>query len=265
VTRFGNDPDADIREYVADGMERKVLLLSRLERADDAIAASDEMLGRYADAAEPTIRRGIWRTLLRKTYVLLGGGRVDEGIVVADALVAGIDSVGPNEADDLVSAAMLVKTLGLFTQDRYEEALELCDMLVSRFGDSDDRVVRGNAVQALGNKAACMLRLGELDEALNAQREMATRFGDDAVAAFDRVISDALKSSGALPRSQVAEAMARKAFVLCELGKRDEAEAILVDLIARYSDDDDTMVQMVRLNAEDFLRQLRDESDEDDI
>ena len=59
-------------------------------------------------------------------------------------------------------------------------------------------------------------------------------------------------------------ALARKAFVLHELGRREEAEAVLVDLIARFEDDDHTQVQLVRLNAEDFLEHLRDESEEDD-
>jgi len=83
---------------------------------------------------------------------------------------------------------------------------------------------------ALADKIGKLMLLERYEQAVACSDELLVHFDDTADPEVRAHPSD-VKS-----RQLVAEALRRKAFVLHELGRRGEAKAIRVDLIARFED-----------------------------
>ncbi len=59
VKRYGDAPEAALREQVAQALFNKDVRLGQLQRSEEEIAVYDEMVKRYGDAPEAALREQV--------------------------------------------------------------------------------------------------------------------------------------------------------------------------------------------------------------
>ncbi len=109
-------------------------------------------------------------------------------------------------------------------------------------------------MSATASKVMVLGRLGREDEAGSVHDDMVERFGEEALAMFDN-------ASDPRARGQVATVLARKALILRDLGRRDEALRTLSEVIGRFDEDENADVKMIVSEAREALEEMIDESD----
>jgi tetratricopeptide (TPR) repeat protein len=172
--------------------------------------------------------------------------------------------------------ALLNRGVCLDAVGDHQGAIGAYDELVGSFGDADDPVTRDQVIRARVNRASALLAVDELHEALTVadgliaeldpsealeaeQLAMTVRLRAAALRALDRrdeaaaSLADIDRCADEDPaaRSQVAAAQRERAEMLAELGRSDEAIAILEAAVERFTDDPDPVVVEVLV---DLLR-----------
>jgi tetratricopeptide (TPR) repeat protein len=259
VARYGEAAEPELGETVAQALSRKAAVLARLGRDEEALSAYDDLLARVDEAVgsgglrEPgarvddlgsgALRELGMRALQGKIEVLRGLGRNDEAIVVADALVARLEADEDPGRLVLLGDTLIAKAADLVAGERWEEALEAFDAVVARLEGEDDPALRRRVVLAMSNGVVAFTQLNRLDEASATHRDMVTRFGEDAIATFEELASEFAGAVEPEQRRHAIGALVNKAGVLGELDRPDDAVAALTELIDRFEDDPDEVIQ----------------------
>jgi len=153
------------------------------------------------------------------------GGHGEEKLDLYDrALAAGT-------ADDETTAILLVnKGIALGELGREDEAIRVCDEVVSRFADAPEAGIREQVVRALLSKDITLGQLGRGEEAIRVSDEVVSRFADAPEAGI---------------REQVAKALLNKGVRLGELGRREEAIRVYDEVVSRFGDAPETIREQV--------------------
>ncbi len=248
---------------VAKALEQKAIRLRELGRLDEAAAAYDELLVRFEAAPESEIQERLERAEVEKLNVLLFFDP-EQVLVLADALAG-----RPDDTDDLESmrralVRLLAKSSALMALGRGDEALEIYEEIGDRFADATDPVMREQVAVTLANKIAWLFQDGRLEEAEAAQEDLAARFGESALAAFDAIVARYGADADPGLRSQAAVVMLNKAALLTQLGRHQEALAVTEQLIDRFEEEEDEAIERAVGMARDVREQLADAVDDDD-
>ena len=91
-----------------------------------------------------------------------------------------------------VATALVLRGGALVAQNRRQEALEACDEVVRRFGESEIPVVLGWVAKALVNMGAVRGDLNRPQDALEAYAEVVRRFGESDSPVFSVEVKEAL-------------------------------------------------------------------------
>jgi tetratricopeptide (TPR) repeat protein len=154
VSRFGDAPEAGIREQVARALFGKSMTLGGLGRREEEIRGYEEVVSRFGDAPECGIRDLVAIALTNKADTLVQLGHGEEAIVVfeevvsrfGDAPEAGIreqvakaqtarDTVlRAGESRGEAERATLLLAENLMRQGRFADAVGLLDDLLARLG-----------------------------------------------------------------------------------------------------------------------------------
>jgi tetratricopeptide (TPR) repeat protein len=177
-------------------------------------------------------------------------------MVVSDALIERLDAEDDPNQLMVLGDAFIAKGRALFNEERWDEAIALFDALVKRFQDSTDSKLRGRAAVALSNKTAALGQSGRMKEAIATQKDMATRFGEDAIAAFDEIAQHFEHATDPALREQIVGVLFNKAAVLSELERRREAVRVFAEIIDRFEDDDNPRIEHVVGVAREAREQL---------
>jgi tetratricopeptide (TPR) repeat protein len=87
VERFGDAPEAALREQVAQALFNKGNRLGQMNRSEDAIAAYDEVVKRFGDAPEAALREPVAKALVNKGVTLGQMNRSEDAIAEYDEVV----------------------------------------------------------------------------------------------------------------------------------------------------------------------------------
>jgi hypothetical protein len=211
--------------------------------------------------AAPELRERVDHALSSKGALLVEADRDGEALATYDALIARLEGDTESELAVRWADAMLGKGFVLFKESR-AEAADVFESVVERARHSDDAELRKRAVPALTNKFMTFGHLGREDEALAAHRELAERFGAEALAAYDEQIKRFADAVEPTQRHALRAALTNKASLLMELGRRKEAIALQEQLLAWFEGDEDPyaaeLVAMVRGVREQLLKDTRD-------
>jgi tetratricopeptide (TPR) repeat protein len=232
VARYGDEEALSARLLVSSALGRKATLFAANGRFEEQVTALDELLQRFGDAPEPELRHTVAEALRMKSLRLLRLGRRDEAFVIRDALVSRFEKTGLLTE---VAEAVLKVAAGLFEEEELEGALGTARVLLSSLKDSDEAELRSVAIRASGIMVVCLEKLGRLDEAEVAHDQFVA-FGEEALALYDDAARRAKQHPDPQRTSELATVSVRRAILLAELGRREEALAALNQVIDRFGD-----------------------------
>ena len=245
-------------------------LFGELQRAEEALAAYDELLAQFKDTAEPRLRELVAKTLRNKGVNLGRLQRSEDELASYEELLARFTDATEPTLREQVAVALLNKgvRLGRLQPPRTEEELAAYDELLARFEDATEPVLREQVAKALLNKG---ITLGQLqpprtEEELAAYNELLARFEDatepvlrevvamallnkgvwlgrlppprsaEAVVAYDALLARFEDATEPVLREQVAKSLFNKGVTLGQLQRSEEELAAYNELLARFED-----------------------------
>ena len=275
------EPDARTEEHpeaaAARALFDKVVALGNGERADDALAACDELVSRFAASDSPLVLDQIAKALVTKGGLLAQTNRQEEALVSWDEVV---HRFGESHIPTLLEAAAKAlgnKGIALSELNRIEEALVTYDEVIHRFGESRTLAVLEAVAAALVNKGIALRKLNRYEEALAAYDEVMHRFVEgrtpdlletvanalgnkgivlnllnrpkEALAACDEVVRRFGESRTPALLHVVAGALGNKGIALNRLNRREEALAAYDEVVRRFGESRSPALLEVVANA----------------
>ena len=269
------DPDTRTEEHPEAAAARvlfdKVVALGNGERADDALAACDELVSRFAASDSPLVLDQIAKALVTKGVLLAQTNRQEEALVSWDEVV---HRFGESHIPTLLEAAAKAlgnKGIALSELNRIEEALVTYDEVIHRFGESRTLAVLEAVAAALVNKGIALGKLNRYEEALAAYDEVIHRFvegrtpdlletvarvivnrgvvlselsrQEEALAAYDEVVRRFGESRNPALLEAVALAVGNKGIVLNEMNRPEEALAACDEVVRRFGESEVLLLQ----------------------
>jgi len=191
VARFGDAPEAALREQVARALFNKGLTLGQLNRSEEEIAVYDTVLARFGDAPETALRASVARALFNKGVRLGQLNRSEEAIAVYDAVLARFGDAPEAALREQVAMALFNKGVRLGQLNRSEEEIAVYDTVLARFGAAPEAALRERVAKALVNKGVTLGGLKRHKEANAAFDEAIKRFGDAPEAELQKLVETA--------------------------------------------------------------------------
>jgi tetratricopeptide (TPR) repeat protein len=148
---------------------RKAIALSKLKRYDDAITTCDRAWKRVGHLVEPIAREDMATLLVMKAHALSALGRADEAIELYDEIVTRYE--GEDGRLRALAVLALLDKAGVVARAYPEQAVDICDGIVSRFGDATNSDVREVVACVLHAKGLILERLRRYAEAESAYRQ----------------------------------------------------------------------------------------------
>jgi CHAT domain-containing protein/tetratricopeptide (TPR) repeat protein len=228
--RLGGSPATGLRRWLASGLGLRGVALAQDGRPAEAIAALDDLAGRFSGADDdPEVRKQLAGALFNKGMVLIDLGRDDEAIVAFDLAAS---EFGDDASSDVLSevATALIGKVGLLVMQGQVDAA------AAAVGELD-RGIRA------GDLAAAMR--GELAPALADQAAWLLGTNRDAGRALaDRIVRMVCDDPDPAVRQRAAQTLDAQARRLTELGDPGAA-AVSFGEIARIFDTDEELVRDV--------------------
>ena len=202
----------------------KVVFINPSKRASFTRLAPDEHVPQAGD-------------LLAQASQLLEDQRYDQAIKVCDQIESQLTAVGSSGSAEHVAEALVVKTASLSRLDRPEEALAVCNEILSRYSFNDSPAIVKTFAKAQAYRVflACKLSL-PAEEILAACEAFQDRFDSSESPAVAELRVKVLFNKGA---------------VLAEMGQLGKALEVFDAVISRFSSCDSLDVQ--KLVAEALL------------
>jgi tetratricopeptide (TPR) repeat protein len=226
----------------------------RLDHLDDALNTYDELVLRFSTSPFPVLRQRVDAALSEKVFVLLLDQRYDEAIVVANAAVERLGEMGESDA-----LAIAVLNLGgaLAREGRFEEAVNVYDLLIDQLEDSE--ALRGRRILAISNKVEAMTMLGRADDAIDLHADMLGRYGDEVPEAFADAAERNQFDEGAKP--VVAGLLLKQALAFADLDHTERARAAVDNLLDRFGNEPGDEFARVLETARELREQLLEDED----
>ena len=221
VSRFGNSPTSDVRDWVARALVFKGITLRELGRGEEEIRVYEEVVSRFGDASEAHIREQVAGALFSKANGLGRLGRGEEAVRVYEEVVSRFGDAIEAGIRQQVAKALVNKANGLGRLGRGEETIRVCEEVVSRFGDAPEAGIREQVARALFGKSMTLGGLGRREEEIRGYEEVVSRFGDAPECGI---------------RDLVAIALTNKADTLVQLGHGEEAIVVFEEVVSRFGD-----------------------------
>jgi tetratricopeptide (TPR) repeat protein len=184
-------------------------------------------------------------------------GDSPDALILSEALLARMPSDLEQEQGSLWVRGRAVRAAALLAGERYDEAIAELDTLISTSGDALGPSLRAQVVLALHNKAIALARLERAAESASVHDDLVRRFGKEALKIFDEQAAHYVNFETRAAQEQAASMLYSKAWVLSDLGRRDEAIDVLDELLVRFTSDPNPVVQRVvgeALTAEESIR-----------
>jgi tetratricopeptide (TPR) repeat protein len=250
----GQATDVPIRGQVARALARNAAARRAQGRLDHALARWNQILDLFSDDPSPEISSIRARAHIEQVelLVLTRGSGADRAADDATAMIA--DS---GLADRLRARLMSASAAAYLDAQRFADAVALVDAMVREYGDFDDAMIRRQVALGLDNKLAALAGMGLVEEAKRAYDDMVGSFGDSVAQALGAVAAELERKDDRRLNPRSAIVRCKQAMVLGDLGRQDEAGAVLDTLLARYAPDGDAELEQLMATA----RSLRETID----
>jgi tetratricopeptide (TPR) repeat protein len=230
ISTFKQSQDAEVRGHVAWAMVNKGWDLATLGQFDEAITVYENLSEMVP--FEPPFLHPVAQGLMNKALTVKSAGRHVEEVPIYDRIARGLESATAEPEVRLHAWARINKAITLIGTHNYDEAIELCDSVLSRWWALSDWTtttrVREFLAAATRHRADAMAAKGEYQ---------------DAIARIDKLLRRYLRSNESGLTMEVAWAMVTKADALWYLGHRKDAKYAYDAAVARFSRSRDKQVQ----------------------
>ena len=251
-------------EVAARNLFNKAAALWEQNRAEDALAALEELVDRFGESETPALLEPVARALVNKGMTLGGLDRPEEALSAYDEVVSRFGESETPALLERVTEALVDKGATLGEINRPGEALEAWDEVVSRFGESETPILLEKVAAALFNKGATLGGLDRPEEALSVYDEVVSRFGEsempallegvakalfnkgmtlggldrpeEALSAYDEVVSRFGESETPALLEGVAKALFNKGGTLGRLDRPEEALSAYDEVVSRFEE-----------------------------
>jgi len=258
--RYGNDKNPLIREMGAKAFYYKAVALGHRMRKDrpqdmtdpfffaayrnrESVAAIDELIGRYGDDGEPSVRAVAARALLAKGETFYQIGRRKEEIDAYDELDR---RYGRDETPDVRAAVIegLFNKARRFAQeantsdrmeDDYAPAISIMNEIIERYGNDATPKVKEQVINVHFGKADALLYVKEPPV-------------EKIAAIYDKIAQLCAEGETPAIRAKVVQALIGKGNLLADVQPR-EALAIFDEIDRLYADDQELVVREQAANA----------------
>jgi tetratricopeptide (TPR) repeat protein len=259
-----------------------ILELHESGQLEDALAACDRLLRRTTDLDDVVVRQSAFTAWFERGALLAELGELEQAaathLEAANGLPFDLDD--PDQSHELALLLLNAGTCFDALGDA-QAALAIYDRLVDALGRATDPVTFELVVRGRVNRTVALLTLDRLDDALEAAGElaaqltaadafqaeqlgMAVRIRAAALRTLDRpeeaatVLADTetlVTLEAAAARCQGAAAQGERAELLAQIGRVDEAIALLDATVDRLADDPEVapVVEDLRLVEADLL------------
>jgi len=221
IKRYGDAPEAALRELVANALYNKGFSLGTLNRSEEAIAMYDKVIKRYGDAPEAAPREQVAKALYNKGNSLYALNQNEDAIVVYDEIIKRYGDAPEAALRELIAKALINKGFSLGTLNRSEDAIAMCDEIIKRYGDAPEAALREQVAKALYNKGHTLAALNQNEDAIVVYDEIIKRYGHAPEAAL---------------RELVAKALYNKGHTLNALNQNEDAIVVYDEIMERYGD-----------------------------
>ena len=203
----------------------KAAALWEQNRAEDALAALEELVNRFGECETSALLEPVARALVNKGMTLGGLDRPEEALSAYDEVVSRFGESETLALLEKVAAALVDKGATLGEINRPGEALEAWDEVVSRFGESETPILLEKVAAALFNKGATLGGLDRPEEALSVYDEVVSRFDESEAPAL---------------LEPVARALVNKGMTLSGLDRPEEALSAYDEVVSRFDESEAT-------------------------
>ncbi|WP_127502722.1 ATP-binding protein [Actinoplanes solisilvae] len=173
IKRFGDDTTPGIVETVADGMFQKALLLGKNDKVRDSVAVYDELIGRYDGKDSPVLRVLVAHSFNNKA--ISAAWDPDQSVDAAEQASIRYQRLGAEDPDNFselaakaprlaeqirasAPAAMLDFAKQAARLEQWDEALEVLDRFITRYGEEESPKLRQLVAQAMLLRATILGR-----------------------------------------------------------------------------------------------------------
>jgi tetratricopeptide (TPR) repeat protein len=158
---------------------------------------------------------------LSSGIALWDAGRHDEAMARFDE-AARFRPVPDPGVRAVVAEAVTAKARGLYTLERYEQALPVCEQVIADYADDPDPRLRTQVIRAYSVQAAALGDLGRRDEQIRSHLQMLQRYQD---------------SEDGQVRESVVLSMTAMIFALSEVGDHGGAVKVFNRILGDYGSD----------------------------
>jgi len=211
------------QEQEAIALYNKGVLLRGANKFSEAIAAYDEVVGRFGKVDEPALREWVAKALVNKGFALGKDGKPEEAIAVYDEVVERFGEVDEPALREMVAWALNNKGSVMDEIGKLEEAFAAHNEVVTRFGDADEPDLRERVAHAYSGLA-------------DTRRNMAkkARLSPDMEGKAQALLEQSLKDADRALKidPDFNHALSNKGYALFLLDRTEEAEPLLRQALA---------------------------------
>jgi tetratricopeptide (TPR) repeat protein len=213
--------DASIETLVgiATALVNRAVSLGVSKRTDEELRAYDQVVERFGNATEASLRGQVARALVNKGLTLGQLERHEEGLSVYDEVVKRFSNATEASLREQVARALFNKGWTLGQLERHEEGLSVYDQVVEWFGNATEVSLRERVAWALFNKGWTLSQLKRHEEGLSVYDEVVKRFGDATEVSL---------------RERVAWALFNKGWTLGHLNRHEEERSVYDQVVERF-------------------------------
>jgi tetratricopeptide (TPR) repeat protein len=168
--------DPDQRHEIAMALLNRGICLDAIGDHEAAVETYDLVLNRFRGAEDPVTADLVVRTRVNRASALLAEDRVGEALTAAEVLIGELDPGDTLEAEQLAMCVRL-RAAALTASERMADAAEALTA-VERCTDVDP-AARAQVAAALRERAAVLVELGRVGDAVAALDRLAGRFPEE--------------------------------------------------------------------------------------
>ena len=229
--RLDANTDERSEAVAAQALFNKAVALADRKRAEDAMAAYDELVSRFKTSESPFVLDFIAKALVNGGAVLRTLNRWEEALAAWDEVVRRFSEGRTPVLLEMVAKALANRGAVLGTLNRWEEALAACNEVVRRFGESEAPTLLEVVGRALVNRGAALGILNRREEALSVCDEVVRRFGESEAPTLLELVAKALVNRGT---------------ALGTLNRREEALSVCDEVVRRFGESEaPTLLELV--------------------
>lgn len=164
-------------EQVAQALSNAGSVLTDTKQYDQAIETYEEVIKKFADTKNPTLKAWVATAFNGKASCLGLTRKFDESNQLLDILISQLETDKTLSHGEDMAHAMTNKIVGLGLQKKHEEALELCETFEKRFSETTAVEIQSHLITVRCNKISNLWDINKKNEIHKIYEDTFAKFG----------------------------------------------------------------------------------------